>query len=51
MEHDFQLLRVAKELISLRKLVQYHDFSPSIKLQFLLLCLHAFLTEVEGRSC
>ena len=25
--------------------------SPSIKLQFLLLCFHTFLTEVVGRSC
>ena len=27
-----------------------NPLSPSIKLQFLLLCFHAFLTEVVGRS-
>ena len=27
------------------------DLDCSIKLQFLLLCFHTFLTEVVGRSC
>ena len=29
----------------------FKPLSPSIKLQFLLLCFHSFLTEVVGRSC
>ena len=28
-----------------------NPLSPGIKLQFLILCFHAFLTEVVGRSC
>ena len=33
------------------RVMYFNPLTPSIKLQFLLLCFHVFLTEVVGRSC
>ena len=29
----------------------FNPLSPGVKLQFLLLCFHGFLSEIVGRSC
>ena len=34
-----------------KSLIVYDLTPPGIKLQILLLCLHTFFKEVEGRSC
>ena len=39
-----------KAFISKAVIWSINPLSPSIKLQFLLLCFHAFLSEVVGRS-
>ena len=44
---SFGLGTVRSERVTAR----VNPFTPGIKLQFLLLCFHAFLTEVVGRSC
>ena len=46
--NNFGLGILASEMVKQSCL---NPLSPSIKLQFLLLCFHAFFTEVVGRSC